>query len=80
MSYEVYSKLSVKPCLVSTNLRIKLSSNEIIKPVGLIKNIEVNFADKIIPTDFYVINVYNSNVNLIFGRPFLKLVNAVVNN
>jgi len=80
MSYEVYSKLSVKPCLVSTNLRIKLSSNEIIKSVGLIKNIEVNFAVKIIPTDFYVINVYNSNVNLIFGRPFLKLVNAVVNN
>ena len=60
MSYEVYSKLCDKPYLVSTNLRIKLASNEVIKPVGLISNVEVDFAGKIIPTDFYVINVYDN--------------------
>ena len=80
MSYEVYSKLSDKPCLNSTNLKIKLASDEVIKPVGLIKYVEVDFVGKIIPTDFYVINVYDDDIKLIFGRPFLKLVNAIVNN
>ena len=66
MSYEVYSKLSNKPCLASTDLRIKLPSNKIIKPVGIIKDVEVNFANNnIIPTNFYVINVYDDNVKLI---------------
>jgi hypothetical protein len=39
----------------------------------------VNISGKCIPTDFFVIDVYHSNHDhIILGRPFLKLVDAVL--
>jgi hypothetical protein len=42
-------------------------------------NINVIISGKYIPTDLFVIDAYNSNHDhIILGRPFLKLVDAVL--
>jgi hypothetical protein len=50
-----------------------------IRPLGIACNMNVNISGKCIPTDFFVIDAYHSNHDhIILGRPFLKLVNAVL--
>jgi hypothetical protein len=50
-----------------------------IKPLGIACNINVIISRKCIPTDFFVIDAYHSNHDhIILGRPFLKLVDAVL--
>jgi hypothetical protein len=50
-----------------------------IKPLGIACNMKVKISGKCIPTDFIVIDAYHSNHDyIILGRPFLKLVDAVL--
>jgi hypothetical protein len=50
-----------------------------IRPLGIACNINVIISGKCIPTDFFVIDAYHSNHDrIILGRPFLKLVDAVL--
>jgi hypothetical protein len=50
-----------------------------IRPLGIACNINVNISRKCIPTYFFVIDAYHSNHDhIILGRPFLKLVYAVL--
>jgi hypothetical protein len=50
-----------------------------IKPLGITCNMKVKIFGKCIPTDFFVIDAYHSNHDhIILGRPFLKLVDAVL--
>jgi hypothetical protein len=50
-----------------------------IRPLGIACNMNVNISGKCIPTDFVVIDAYHSNHDhIILGRPFLKLVDAVL--
>jgi hypothetical protein len=50
-----------------------------IRPLGIAFNMNVKISGKCIPTDFFVIDAYHSNHdNIILGRPFLKLVDAVL--
>jgi hypothetical protein len=50
-----------------------------IRPLGIDCNMNVNIFGKCIPTDFFVIDAYHSNHDhIILGRPFLKLVDAVL--
>jgi hypothetical protein len=50
-----------------------------IRPLGIASNINVIISGKCIPTDFFVIDAYHSNHDhIILGRPFLKLVDAVL--
>jgi hypothetical protein len=50
-----------------------------IKPLGIACNMKVKISGKCIPTDFFVIDAYHSNHDhIILGRPFLKLVDAVL--
>jgi hypothetical protein len=50
-----------------------------IRPLGIACNMNVIISRKCIPTDFFVIDAYHSNHDhVILGRPFLKLVNAVL--
>jgi hypothetical protein len=50
-----------------------------IKPLGIACNMNVKISGKCIPTNFFVINAYHSNHDhIILGRPFLKLVHAML--
>jgi hypothetical protein len=50
-----------------------------IKPLGMACDMKVKISGKCIPTDFFVIDAYHSNHDhIILGRPFLKLVDAVL--
>jgi hypothetical protein len=50
-----------------------------IRPLGIAFNMNVKISRKCIPTDFFVIDAYSSNHDhIILGRPFLKLVDAVL--
>jgi hypothetical protein len=50
-----------------------------IRPLGIACNMNVNISRKCIPTDFFIIDAYHSNHDrIILGRPFLKLVDAVL--
>jgi hypothetical protein len=50
-----------------------------IGPLGIACNMNVNISGKCIPTDFFVIDAYHSNHDhIILSRPFLKLVDAVL--
>jgi hypothetical protein len=50
-----------------------------IKPLGIARNINVIISGKCIPIDFFVIYAYyNNHDHIILGRPFLKLVDAVL--
>jgi hypothetical protein len=50
-----------------------------IKPLGIACKMKVKISGKCIPTDFFVIDAYHSNHDhIILGRPFLMLVDAVL--
>jgi hypothetical protein len=65
--------------LVQTTTRLIMGDGRIIKPIGIARNLEVLISGKHIPTDFFIVNVYyDKNDHVILGRPFLNLVNAVL--
>jgi hypothetical protein len=50
-----------------------------IRPLGIACNMNVNISGKCIPTNFFVIDAYHSNHDhIILGRPFIKLVDVVL--
>jgi hypothetical protein len=50
-----------------------------IKPLGISCNLNVIISEKCIPTDFFVIDAYyDKHDHIILGRPFLKLVDVVL--
>jgi hypothetical protein len=56
-----------------------MGDGRIIRLLGIACNMNVNISGKCIPTDFFVIDSYHSNHDhIILGRPFLKLVDAVL--
>jgi hypothetical protein len=60
-------------------MKIVMGDGRTIRPLGIACNMNVNIFGKCIPTDFFVINSYHSNHDhIILGRPFLKLVDAVL--
>jgi hypothetical protein len=56
-----------------------MRDGRIVKPIGIARNIEVLIFGKYISTDFFIVDVYyDKNDHVILGRPFLKLVNVVL--
>jgi hypothetical protein len=50
-----------------------------IKPLGIACNMKVKISGKCITNDFFVIDAYHSNHDhIILGRPFLMLVDAML--
>jgi hypothetical protein len=50
-----------------------------IRPLTIACNMNVKISGKCIPVDFFIIDAYHSNHDhIILGRPFLKLVYAVL--
>jgi hypothetical protein len=80
LSSKIYDKiqehnLDIAP--TSTNLIMR--DGRTIKPLGIACNINVIISWKCIPTDLFVIDAYcNNHDHIILGRPFLKLVDAML--
>jgi hypothetical protein len=65
--------------LAPTSTKLIMGDGRSIRPLGIACNINVIISGKCIPTDFFVIDAYHSNYDhIILGRPFLKLVDAVL--
>jgi hypothetical protein len=56
-----------------------MGDDRTIRPLGIACNMNANISGKCIPTDFFVIDAYHSNHDhIILGRPFFKLVDAML--
>jgi hypothetical protein len=65
--------------LTPTSTKLIMGDGRTIRSLGIACNMNVINSRKCIPTDFFVIDAYRSNHDhIIQGRPFLKLVDAVL--
>jgi hypothetical protein len=80
LSSKIYDKVQDHNLeLAPTSTKLIMGDGRSIRPLGIACNINVIISGKCIPTDFFIIDAYLSNHdNIILGRPFLKLVDAVL--
>jgi hypothetical protein len=65
--------------LAPTSTKLIMGDGRTIRPLGIACNMKVKISGKCIQTDFFIIDAYHSNHDhTILGRPFLKLVDAVL--
>jgi hypothetical protein len=65
--------------LIPNTTKLIMGDGRIVKPIGIARNLEVLISAKHIPTDFFIVDVYyDKNDHVILDRPFLKLVNAIL--
>ena len=67
--------------LEDIDVTIKLANRDTISPLGIVRDVEV-FCGKVkYPADFLVLGSKQDNFcPIIFGRPFLNIVNAEINH
>jgi hypothetical protein len=80
VSSKIYDKVQDHNLdLARTSTKLIMGDGRTIRPVGIACNMNVKISGKCIPTNFFVIDAYHSNHDhIILGRPFLKLVDAVL--
>jgi hypothetical protein len=80
LSSKIYDKVQDhNPDLAPTSIKLIMGDGRTIRPLAIACNVNVIISRKSIPTDFFVIDAYHSNHDhVILGRPFLKLVNVVL--
>jgi hypothetical protein len=80
ISSKIYDKVQDHNLdLAPTLTKLIMGDGRTIRPLGLACNINLIIFGKCIPTNFFVIDAYHSNHDhIILGRPFIKLVDAVL--
>jgi hypothetical protein len=80
LSFKIYNKVQNHNLdLAPTSIKLIMGDGRTIRPLGIACNMNVKISEKCIPIDFFVIDAYHSNHDhIILGRPFLKLVDAVL--
>jgi hypothetical protein len=80
MSSKIYYELFSNTLnLAPTQIKLIMGDGRTTRLLGVLRDLDVAISGKIIPTDFFVINAcHNEHDDIILGRPFLKLVNAVL--
>jgi hypothetical protein len=80
LSSKIYDKVQYHNLdLAPTSTKLIMGDGRTIRPLGIACNMNVIISGKCIPTDFFVIDAYHSNHDhIILGRPFLKLVDVVL--
>jgi hypothetical protein len=80
LSSKIYNKVQDHNLgLAPTSTKLIMGDCRTIRPLGIACNMNVKISGKCIPTDLFVIDAYHSNHDhIILGRPFLKLVDAVL--
>jgi hypothetical protein len=80
LSSKIYNKVQDHNLdLAPTSTKLIMGDGRTIRPLGIACNMNVKISRKCIPSDFFIIDAYHSNHDhIILGRPFLKLVDAVL--
>jgi hypothetical protein len=80
LSSKIYDKVQDHNIdLAPTSTKLIMGDGRTIIPLGIACNMNVKISGKCIPTDLFVIDAYHSNHDhIILDRPFLKLVDAVL--
>jgi hypothetical protein len=80
LSSKIYDKVQDHNLdLAPTSAKLIMGDGRTIKRLGIACNMKVKISGKCIPTDFFVIDAYHSNHDhIILSRPFLKLVDGVL--
>jgi hypothetical protein len=80
LSSKIYDKVQEHNLyLAPTSTKLIMGDGRTIRPLGIACNMNVIISRKCILTDLFVIDAYHSNHDhIILGRPFLKLVDAVL--
>jgi hypothetical protein len=80
LSSKIYDKVQDHNLdLGPTSTKLIMGDGRTIRHLGIASNMNVKISGKCIPADFFVIDAYHSNHDhIILGRPFLKLVDAVL--
>jgi hypothetical protein len=80
LSSKIYDKVQDHNLdFAPTSTKLIMGVGRTIKPLGIACNMKVKISGKCILTDFFVIDGYHSNHDhIILGRPFLKLVDVVL--
>jgi hypothetical protein len=80
LSSKIYDKVQDHNLdLAPTSTKLIMEDGRTIRPLGIACNMNVDISRKCIPTDFFLIDAYHSNHDhIILGRPFHKLVDAVL--
>jgi hypothetical protein len=80
LSSKIYDKVQDHNLdLAPTSTKLIMRDGRTIRPLGIACNINVIISGKCIQTNFFVIDDYHSNHDhIILGRPFLKLVDAML--
>jgi hypothetical protein len=80
LSSKIYDKVQDHNLdFVLTSTKLIMGDGRTIRPLGITCNMHVIISGKCIATNFFVIDAYHSNHDhIILGRPFLKLVDAML--
>jgi hypothetical protein len=80
LSSKIYDKVQDHNLdLAPTSTKLIMRDGRTIRPLGIACNMNVKISGKCIPSDFFTIDAFDSNHDhIILGRPFLKLVDAVL--
>jgi hypothetical protein len=80
LSSKIYDKVQDHNLdLALTSTKLIMGDCRTIRPLGIACNMNVKIFGKCIPSNFFVIDAYHSNHDhIILGRPFLKLVDPVL--
>ncbi|GJS16206.1 reverse transcriptase domain-containing protein [Tanacetum coccineum] len=78
MPYSLYAKLSLKT-LKPTKMSIRLADRSFQYPIGIAENMLVKVSKFTFPVDFIILEMEeDSKVTLILGRPFLHIVDVIL--
>ncbi|CAM8902551.1 unnamed protein product [Rhodiola kirilowii] len=81
MPYDLYCSLKLGPVKL-INLTTELGNKACVHPYGLLENLTVNVGEILVPADFYVLQMENTQTKesptLILGRPILFAMKAEI--
>lgn len=79
MTSKIYNKLFANMKIAPTSTKLIMGDGRTTKPLGVIKNLGVSIVGKIIPTGFFVLDACDDDHDdVIHGKPFIKLINAIL--
>ncbi|CAM8953820.1 unnamed protein product [Rhodiola kirilowii] len=81
MPYDLYCSLKLGP-VKPIKLTIELGNKSCVHPYGVLENLTLNVGEVVVPADFYVLQMENTQTKesptLIFGRPILFAMKAEI--
>ena len=77
MPYSLYRALDLNE-LKPTRMRIQLADKSLKYPRGVVEDVYVTIGNFVFLVDFVVVDIGNTDLSLILGRPFLNTSKAII--